>query len=286
MNEQNTPQAPKSSGGGPAVAIGLGALIIIAAVVLVMTINTKPVESEGEDHTGHDHATAPMTTDAEPAAEKAAEDKPAAAPADEKKQDIVELEIELPNPVFAGTPKDIPQGVNINRKRHGKPREPFYTVPGLTNVARDKDVTSSDPYPIIGDLDLVADGDKEALDGRFVELAPGKQWVQVNLGDKYEIHAVMMWHNHLDPRVYRDVVVQVSDDPEFKEGVKTVYNNDNDNSSGFGVGEDFEYFENFEGELGPVKGVVGQYVRFWSKGSTSDDQNHYTEVEVYARKPQ
>ena len=283
MNEQNTPQAPKGSGGGPAVAIGLGVLIIIAAVVLVMTINTKPMESEGETAHDGEHTTAPAVADAGEAADTEAADTAHAAA--DSKEELVELEIELPNPVFAGTPKDIPQGVNIDRKRHGKPREPFYSVPGLTNVAIDKDVTSSDPYPIIGDLDLVTDGDKEALDGRFVELAPGKQWVQIDLGEKYEIHAIVMWHNHLDPRVYRDVVVQVSNDPEFKEGVTTVYNNDNDNSSGFGVGKSFEYFENFEGELAPVKGVVGQYVRLWSKGSTSDDQNHYTEVEVYARKP-
>lgn len=290
MNEQNTQQTPKGSGGGPAVAIGLGVLIIIAAVVLVMTINTKPVESDA-DHAGHDHAadtTAVAGDEQHAAADKASEDKPADAPADKAKpeQELVELEVELPNPVFAGTPKDIPQGVNIDRKRHGKPREPYYTVPGLTNVAKGKEVTSSDPYPIIGDLDLVTDGDKEALDGRFVELAPGKQWVQIDLGQKYEIFAIVMWHNHLDPRVYRDVVVQVSNDPEFKEGVKTVFNNDNDNSSGFGVGEDYEYFENFEGELVPIKdGVTGRYVRCWSKGSTSDDQNHYTEVEVYAREP-
>jgi hypothetical protein len=27
--------------------------------------------------------------------------------------------------------------------------------------------------------------------------------------------------------------------------------------------------------------VTGRYVRCYSKGSTADDQNHYTEVEVY-----
>ena len=27
--------------------------------------------------------------------------------------------------------------------------------------------------------------------------------------------------------------------------------------------------------------VKGRYVRFYSKGNTSDDQNHYTEVEIY-----
>jgi len=298
MNTESnqTPNNNSGSGGGPAIAIGLGVLIIIAAVVLVMTINTKPVEegagagehAAAESHEDHDHAEGEAHAAAGSKSKSA--DKPADQPADAgdsgSKEELVELEIELPNPVFAGTPKDIPEGVRIDRKRHGKPRKPFYAVPGLENVARGKEVTSSDPFPIIGDLTLVTDGDKEALDGRFVELAPGKQWVQIDLEKKYEIHAILFWHNHLDPRVYRDVVIQLSNDPEFEEGVTTVFNNDHDNSSEFGVGEDYEYFENFEGELAPVDGVVAQYVRLWSNGSTSDDQNHYTEVEVFAREPQ
>jgi len=48
----------------------------------------------------------------------------------------------------------------------------------------------------------------------------------------------------------------------------------------------FEYFEAAEGKLIDCKltnkeGVKGRYVRCYSKGSTADDQNHYTEVEVY-----
>jgi hypothetical protein len=195
------------------------------------------------------------------------------------------LEIELPNPVFAGTPKDIPENVNIDRARHGKPREPFYVPAGMHDISLNKPVTSSDPYPIIGDLDLITDGDKEALDGRFVELAPGKQWVQIDLEKPQQIYAVVIWHNHLDPRVYRDVVVQLSDNPTFKSGVKTVFNNDDDNSSGFGVGRDYEYFESFEGQLVRIDGATGRYVRLWSSGSTSDDQNHYTEVQVFGREP-
>jgi hypothetical protein len=41
------------------------------------------------------------------------------------------------------------------------------------------------------------------------------------------------------------------------------------------------YFENFKGRLIDAKGVKGRYVRLYSNGSTADDQNHYTEVEVY-----
>ncbi|MCA9245144.1 MAG: hypothetical protein KDA32_14390, partial [Phycisphaerales bacterium] len=64
--------------------------------------------------------------------------------------------------------------------------------------------------------------------------------------------------------------------------VTTVYNNDHDNSSGMGVGTDKEYWETFEGRLIDGKGAKGRYVRLYSNGSTEDDQNHYTEVEVFA----
>ena len=83
------------------------------------------------------------------------------------------------------------------------------------------------------------------------------------------------------------MIVQISNDPEFKKDVVTVFNNDQDNSSGLGAGKDYEYFEAAEGKLVDCKkvnkdGVKGRYVRLYSKGSTADDQNHYTEVEVYA----
>jgi hypothetical protein len=87
--------------------------------------------------------------------------------------------------------------------------------------------------------------------------------------------------------VYRDVIVQISDDPAFKKDVTTVFNNDQDNSAKLGAGKDYEYFEAAEGKLIDCKlttpgGVKGRYVRCWSQGSTADDQNHYTEIEVYA----
>ena len=78
-----------------------------------------------------------------------------------------------------------------------------------------------------------------------------------------------------------DVVVQVADDPDFIDNVKTLFNNDGDNSSGLGIGKDKAYWETNEGKLIDAKGVVARYVRLYSKGNTADDQNHYTEVEVY-----
>ena len=81
---------------------------------------------------------------------------------------------------------------------------------------------------------MVTDGDKEGADGEYVELAPGKQWVQIDLEKASDVYAVLVWHYHAEGRVYHGVVVQLSNDPEFKTGVTTVYNNDFDNAHGLG----------------------------------------------------
>ena len=67
------------------------------------------------------------------------------------------------------------------------------------------------------------------------------------------------------------------------ENVRTIFNNDSDNTSGLGVGTDREYFETYEGKLINTKGVKARYIRFYSKGSTESALNEYTELEVYAR---
>mgnify|MGYP000613302744 CR=1 FL=1 len=194
--------------------------------------------------------------------------------------DLVPIKLELPKPQFVGTPKNIPPGTTVE-KPTGKPRPPFLAPAGVTNVALKKPVTSSDANPIIGSLDLVTDGNKEAEEGNWVELGPELQWVQIDLEKPHRIYAIVFWHYHADPRIFRDVVVQVSDDKDFVRNVKTLFNNDQDDSSGLGVGKDREYFETSEGKLVDAGGVVARYVRLYSRGSTADGQNQYLEVEVY-----
>lgn len=193
--------------------------------------------------------------------------------------DMVVLKLNLPRPLFQGTP--VPVKLPNLEKPLGKPRPDFLVPAGTVKVSDDKPVISSDPYPVIGDLDLVTDGDNEGTEGSFVELGPGLQWVQVDLEQSVAIQVIMVWHFHAQARAYHDVVVQVSDDPDFQQGVTTVYNNDHDNSSGMGVGEHLTYIETSEGRLIDAKGATGRYVRLYSRGNTSDDMNHYVEVEVY-----
>lgn len=191
------------------------------------------------------------------------------------------LELELPKPMFVGTPKNI-RSPNLERVT-GKKRGDFYVPVGTELLSLDKPVISSDMEPVIGEIDFVTDGEKSGEEGYYVELGPGLQYVQIDLEGSYNLHAILIWHYHSQARVYRDVVVQVSDDPDFIEDVTTVFNNDHDNSAGLGIGRDKEYIETNEGRLIDPKGVEARYIRLYSKGNTSNDMNHYVEVEVYGK---
>ncbi|MDI9433783.1 MAG: discoidin domain-containing protein [Planctomycetota bacterium] len=198
--------------------------------------------------------------------------------------EMAPLDIKLPKPMFVGTPQDT-RVANL-RKPTGKARPPFLAPVGAQLLSLNKPVSASDEEPIIGDIEMITDGDKEAADGSYVELGPFLQWVQVDLEQEAEIAAIVVWHYHKQPRVYFDVVVQISNDKDFITGVTTVFNNDIDNSSGLGIGTDMHYTETSEGELidcvsqGTPK---GRYVRLYSNGNTSNDLNHYIEVDVYGK---
>ncbi len=189
------------------------------------------------------------------------------------------LKITLPKPMFVGTPKNI-RTANLEMIT-GKPRGPFMVPVGTVLLSAGKPVAASDKEPVIGEIAFVTDGKKSGEDGYYVEFGPMLQWVQIDLGKSQELLAVVAWHYHSQARVYRDVVVQVSDDKDFISGVTTIFNNDHDNTSGLGAGKDKEYIETFDGKLFDPKGVKARYVRLASGGNTSNDMNHYVEVEVY-----
>lgn len=195
--------------------------------------------------------------------------------------ELAPIELDLPKPMFVGTPQDT-RVVNLE-KPLGRPRPPFMAPVGTRNVAEGKPVSSSDKEPIIGDIEMITDGDKEAADGSYVELGPSTQYVTIDLEAAHDIYAVVVWHYHKESRVYFDVVVQVADDADFTKNVKTIFNNDIDNSAGLGVGKDKHYAETNEGRLIDAKGVRGRYVRLYSSGNTSNELNHYIEVEVYGK---
>ena len=188
------------------------------------------------------------------------------------------LKVEYPKPLFAGTPRPISLA---NLEPAGIKRPDLMVPAGTTLLSKGKKVTSSDALPVIGELSFITDGDKTGIDGAYVELGPNTQWVQVDLGASAKVAAVAVWHFHSQARVYHDVVIQVSDDAEFKKGVTTLFNTDDDNSSKLGKGSDKSYVETNNGRVVEGKGAVGRYVRLYSNGNTSDELNHYCEVEVF-----
>jgi hypothetical protein len=207
----------------------------------------------------------------------AGKEKPA-APA----TDLVPLNLKLPAPAFKGTPKDI-QLSSYVEPLSDKPRAAMMVPPGLKNLAPAGKLTSSDKNASQESLAKIVDGDKEASDQSIIFLRKGTQYLQLDLGAAHELFAIVIWHAHNSAKVYHDVIVQSAEDPDFTTGVKTIFNNDQDNSSGLGVGTDREYFETNEGKLINGKGEKARYLRFYSKGSTESALNEYTEIEVYGK---
>ena len=186
----------------------------------------------------------------------------------------------FPKPLFEGTPvkSSLP-----NLEKPGKPRLEFNAPDGTSVVSIGAKVTSSDPLPIIGELSLVTDGIKDGGEGNYVELSFGKQWIQIDLGEEKEIWGILVWHFHKQALAYKDVVVQISNDPTFSDKVTTVFNNDHDDSLELGDGSDLAYIETNHGRIIETEGIKGRYLRLHSNGNSENDSNHYVEVEVWGK---
>jgi hypothetical protein len=167
-------------------------------------------------------------------------------------------------------------------KPSGKERGPFLAPAGVTNVAKGKKVTSSEKDPVVGDLDMVTDGDDSQIEGNNVELGRGVQWVTIDLASPHEIYGVLFWH-YYQPRVYFGVIVQTADDEGFTKNVQTWFNNDAGNKAKQGAGKNLNYVETYEGKMVDCKGAQARYVRLYSGGNNANALNDYIEVEVFGR---
>jgi hypothetical protein len=235
----------------------IGSLAAAAAVVLIAGLIWK---SRPADHTRSEHPVASHQSVQETATGG------------------MQLLTDLPPELIEGTPKPI----NVPRLVAAPTAAPTLMVPeGTELLSKGKTVTSSDDNPIIGSLDLITDGEKDAGEGYFVELLDGLQWVQIDLEQSADIQAIWVWHFHSQRRAYHDVIIQISDDPGFQQNVTTVFNNDYDNSARMGKGADNPYVDTRFGLLVNARGTPGRYVRLYSNGNTSNEMNHFIEVEVF-----
>ena len=202
--------------------------------------------------------------------------------------DKVAIKFELPPPHITGTPKEI-KSDNLEPDRgQGKLRPPIMVEPEFAKKLTNEDtkVTTSEEA-VSGENEYVVDGDKTADMTAMLQLPSGLQWVQLDLGAEHVISAICVWHDQGDERVYKDVIMQISNDPKFadKTKVTTVFNNDHDESSklGLGKGPDKEYRERNDGRPVDAKLTKGRYVRVYSAGSTSEPINNYIEIEVFGK---
>ena len=198
--------------------------------------------------------------------------------------DKVAIKFELPAPHSSGTPKEI-KSDNLEPDRGpGKLRAPIMVEPEFAKklTTEDTKVTTSEEA-VTGDNEYVVDGDKTPDATSMLQLPGGLQWVQLDLGAEHVISAICVWHDQGDERVYKDVIMQISNDANFVDGVKTVFNNDHDNTAKLGKGTDKEYRERNDGRPVDAKLTKGRYVRVYSNGSTSEPVNNYIEIEVFGK---
>lgn len=152
----------------------------------------------------------------------------------------------------------------------------------LKNVALGKTVTSANT---LSTPEKITDGN---LTTGYVGVGADLRWIQIDLGKAYDVQQIKLWHYYGDGRILKDVVIMVSNDSTFGEGVTTVFNNDADNSAGFGTGTDAEYAESAGGKSIDFTPVSARYVRLYSGGNANgaNPNNHYYEVEVGAEVPE
>ncbi len=177
--------------------------------------------------------------------------------------------------------------------REDKTKRPDFMVPeGVHIISLNKPVTSilEDEEPMRGSLSQITDGKKFSNEDDYVEMFPGElQWVQIDLEETMEIFCICVWHYYKNPIVYKDVIVQVSDDKDFENDVITLFNNDYDNSAGFGKGEDPPYRAAWWGELVDARsedrmsGTRARYVRVYTNGDEAGDDTRFVEIGVYGR---
>jgi hypothetical protein len=200
--------------------------------------------------------------------------EPGASPGDH-----ILLQTELPAEIISGTPKDLAIP-NLDKSK----QSPIKIPQSSAIISKGKPVACSDKAdPFEGEIAFVTDGEKDGNEGFSVIIGEGPHWIQVDLGASHFVDAVVLWHFFKNDRVVNDVIVQASDDPEFKTGVTTLFNNDSDNTSGQGIGNDRPYIGYHTGRQIPGNGTKARYVRTWSNGSTDNKMNEFIEIEVWGR---
>lgn len=133
-------------------------------------------------------------------------------------------------------------------------------------------------------LSNAVDGNKDSFSkyGEFgKDNVKESSYLQVDLGDVYEVSSVNLWRYWDQSREYNGTVVVLSEDEKFDSNDTIVHNSDKENKHGFGNGKENTYPENKDGKSFPApQGTKARYARVYMHGSKSGDTNHVVELEV------
>jgi Na+-transporting NADH:ubiquinone oxidoreductase subunit NqrC len=182
-----------------------------------------------------------------------------------------------------GYPKHVVKPPNL---RDEVKRPAFMVPPGIRLLSIGAKVATSSP-PVLGELSQLTDGVKKCGDFDIVEMGKGPQWAQVDLGAEHPVFGICVWHSYRNAIIYNDVIVQISSD-NFESDVRTVFNNDWDNSAGFGAGKDTSYYARWWGELidtrgERLEGTTARWVRVYTAGGAGGEETRFVEIAVYGK---
>ncbi len=194
----------------------------------------------------------------------------------------------MPAPFFIGTE---PQEWALERAELasqgkfdlGDPPKTFLASEPCSLLSLGCKVTTSDPEPFIGTPGMLTDGELETGDGYWLELMPGPQWVQLDLGAPCRLEAIWTWRKADGYSIFRDVIVAVSNDVRFVDA-RVLWNSDYQDIHGFGRGKDVLIRETPYGHVVAAAGQQARYVRLYSNGRKFDDMNYYIEVQVHGNR--
>ena len=112
------------------------------------------------------------------------------------------------------------------------------------------------------------------------------RYVQVDLGDEYELNRIHLTRYYSDSRTYGPTVIELSKNEDFKEKMQ-VFNSDKDGTvHNLGKGKDDLYTETAEGKEVTFEKTTARYIRVYVNGQANkkSSSDHIVELEAYGVK--